>query len=782
LPDSLSGLVIDCLRLNPGERLDDVSRATAALESAAHALGTTRSDPPSIQRTDNLPAAISSFIGRKDVSARVDRLIGVNRLVTLTGPGGAGKTRLSIEVGGAARPRFDAGVWVVELAPLAQPDLVVQEVASVLRVREQPGVTLLEGVEAAISSKPMLLVLDNCEHVLPGCAALTRQLLAQCANLHILATSREKLGITGEIVFQVPTLELPPESASGPDELASIESVQLFIERANAESGGFELNEDTAAAVASICRRLDGIPLALELAAARVGTLSVGEISARLGDRFRLLTHGDKTAISQHQTLSSLIDWSYDLLTASEQELLCALSIFPGSWTLDAVEQICAKEDSDPGEILDLHSRLVDKSLVQVDTEAAQNTGSTRFRLLDTIHSYAVEHRAAGESWDRIRSRHGACYLSFAEDTLSNMRGSDRTTWFGLWKAESENFRQSLDTFAETGEDALGLRLAGALGEFWDMRGLYTHGREVLVELLSRPGNQAPDANRALALQWAGYLAYRQQSYAEAEERMTQCLAIREKLGDDQGLAWAHNSLAGLAKAMGDSKRARPHHKKSIEIWRRIGDEERLARALANYGNQAIHEKDFDLARALLTEGLALARKTRGTEVLICNLHHHGLLAIADERFEDARRFLDESFGIAASVGEPHELSLQLHDQGRLAERIGDFETAHSCQAQSLKYRWELRDRFCSARSILAFGVLAARTGKLERAARLFGASEAILEAINSRLSSYYQMERSSSLDRLRSELSPEVFDREWSSGVAMSVDEAVNYAIDAGA
>ena len=470
----------------------------AAARGGAPAAGVLAAVPGSLTiMAGNLPAQLSTFVGRDRELAAVRALVESSRLVTITGPGGIGKTRLALQVAAALLDGSGDGVWLVELAPVAGPELVARTVAAVLGVREEPGRPVLDTLADAVGDRSLLVVLDNAEHVLGAAAKLADAMVRSCPRASLLVTSREPLGISGEHVFRVPPLAVPPAGLAAPGPLAAFESVQLFAERAAMHRQGFVLDEANAAVVASVCVRLDGIPLALELAAARLGSLSVPEISSRLDHRFRLLTGGSRTALPRHQTLRALIDWSYDLLTPEEQILLDRLSVFAGGWTLEAAEAVTSQGDAGEWQVLDRLAALVDKSLVQAD----ETRGSTRYRLLETVRHYAAERlaRRPGAELDQSRAAHRDYYLSLVETADTHLRGPDEAAWLDRLEAEFDNIRAALAySLADPGSAEPGLRLATGLRWFCQMRG---HGGEILealTVLLERP--DAPLSTRARAL------------------------------------------------------------------------------------------------------------------------------------------------------------------------------------------------------------------------------------------------------------------------------------------
>ena len=475
-------------------RLPDLGRAERVFQvtgaGLAGGFGLLRSlDDPGLRH--NLPSQATSFVGRAAELAELGSLVsGGSRLVTVAGPGGIGKSRLALQVAAGALDGAGDGVWLVELAPVADPELVARTVAGVLGVREEPGRPVLDTLAEAVGDRSLLVVLDNAEHVLGAAAKLADALMRSCPRVCLLVTSREPLGIGGEHVFRVPPLPVPPAGLAAPGRLAGFESVQLFAERAVMYRHGFVLDEASAAAVAAVCVRLDGIPLALELAAARLGALSVPEISARLDQRFRLLTGGSRTALPRHQTLRALIDWSYDLLTPEEQVVLGRLSVFAGGWTLAAAEAVTAAGDSGQWQVLDHLAALVGKSLVL----AEEIHGSTRYRLLETVRHYAAERLAlrAGPELDETRAAHRDHYLALVETADTHLRGPDEAAWLDRLEADFDNIRAALAfSLADPDSAEPGLRLAAGLHRFCNMRG---HGGEVL-EALNAPARETRRSN-----------------------------------------------------------------------------------------------------------------------------------------------------------------------------------------------------------------------------------------------------------------------------------------------
>jgi predicted ATPase/class 3 adenylate cyclase len=682
-----------CGLLDLGEhRLRDLARPVRIFQLTGPGL---RSQFPPLRTLDalagNLPVQLSSFVGRAEELAELRSLIaGGSRLVTITGPGGIGKSRLAMQVATEAQDDTSDGVWLVELAPVAEPELVARTVAAVLRVREEPGQPVLDTLADAVGDRHLLVVLDNAEHVLGAVAKLADAVMRSCPQARLLVTSREPLGIGGEHVFRVRPLAVPPAGLAAPGRLAAFESVQLFTERALMHRQGFAVDEANAGAVAAVCVRLDGIPLALELAAARLGSLSVPEISSRLDQRFRLLTGGSRTALPRHQTLRALIDWSYDLLNPGEQLLLDRLSVFAGGWTLAAAEAVTSADDTGDWQVLDHLTALVDKSLVQAD----ESRGSTRYRLLESVRHYAAERLAQrpGSELDETQAEHRDYYLALAETADMHVRGPDETTWLDRVEAEFDNIRAALAySLTDPGSAEPGLRLAAGLHRFCTTRG---HGGEVLealTALLERPDARVPTRARAKALTVTSHLLDYFGNDPAPPAMVSEAFKIARGLADDAiaadalaQLCWLnfeHGDLpaaltqideaVGLARATGDPRMiayilgrravfeseaghlgaAFADNQEAITLSRAAGDSYRLAITLANLGFDEHAAGELGAARAHLQEANMLA-DNRGYQNLSTGLRQNlGLVDLRDANPGGARRHFLDSLDTARTTG-----------------------------------------------------------------------------------------------------------------------------------
>ena len=667
---------------------------------------------------NNLPRQLTTFIGREREIAEAKRLLAETHLLTITGPGGSGKTRLSLEIGARLLSEYPDGVWLVEFAHLADPARVPQVLATALSVREEADRPLLVTLVDHLRPKRVLLLLDNCEHLIDACAGLADTLLRGCPEVKILPSSREALGLTGEVVFRVPPLSLP-DSRLVPalERLAEYEAVRLFVDRAIAVKPDFTLTDDTAAAVVQICRRLDGIPLAIELAAARVRTLSVQQITAHLDERFRLLTGGSRTALPRHQTLRGLIDWSYGLLSEAEREVFRRVSVFVGGWTLEASVAVCAGVDVDRYDIVELLGRLVDKSLCLIDGEGSD----PRYRLLETIRQYGFEKLAETSEGQVVRARHRDFYLGFAEDAEPRLQGPEQVAWLQRLEADHDNLRAALRWSLDCDETEAALRLGSALSLFWDTHGYVREGREWLDELLAhareRPTSTVT-ARRALGkvLDAASRTRARWSEFPQATEFLTQGLAVWRELGDKRGIAEALNNLAVGATQSGDRVRARVLVAESLALFRELSDKRGTAHALNNLAEILRSDGDLPGARALFEESVPLFEAIEERRGLSHALDNLGGILTAQGDYGPAEALYSRSRRLAEELGDNHAVATALRSLGGVAHHRGDHERARSCYEDSVARFREMGDGFCLAKSLIGYALTSHEMGDHEQA------------------------------------------------------------------
>ena len=610
-----------------------------------------RQDFPALRSLEatpnNLPQQVTSFVGRERELGEVASSLGKTRLLTLLGPGGIGKTRLSLQAAADAMDAFPDGVWFVELAPLADAQRVPQTVARVLGVKEEAGRPVIEALLRHVSNRQLLLVLDNCEHVVRACAELARQLLQAGAKLKVLASSREPLRAPGEQTYPVPALSLPEANRTvTAKSLTEFGAVRLFVERAIAVQPAFQIAERNASAIADICRRLDGIPLAIELAAARVRALSVDAIAERLSDRFRLLSSGDRTALPRQQTLRALIDWSYDLLTDHEQSLFRRLAVFAGGWTLEAAEAVGAGGDINQTEILDLLTQLVEKSLVVLESE------SGRYRLLETVQEYARERLSDSGESEQTRARHLAFYLALAEQAMPELAGPRQGEWLARLDLELENLL-AVHAWCASVEDGAekGLRLANSVKLYWTNRGLLGLGYKVTVEALERAGAQERGVARCRGLFNAGQLACWMGRYADAKAYLEESLAIARELGDKARIAAALQPLGLASQGLGDPVAARRHLEEALALARELGSKRDIATAINALGQLYRVEAKLDAAEPLYADVVALARDLGDRTSVAIGLLNLAMVAIGRGARNQVPSMLLEVVAIADDIG-----------------------------------------------------------------------------------------------------------------------------------
>jgi predicted ATPase/class 3 adenylate cyclase/DNA-binding CsgD family transcriptional regulator len=636
-------------------RLPDLGRAERVFQvtgpGLAGGFGPLRSlDDPALRH--NLPSQATSFVGRAAELAELRSLVsGGSRLVTIAGPGGIGKSRLALQVAAEMLDGAGDGVWLAELAPVAEPELVARTVAAVLQVREEPGQPMLDTLVEAVGDRYLLVVLDNAEHVLGATAKLADALMRSCPRACLLVTSREPLGVSGEHVFRVQPLAVPPADLAAPGRLAAFESVQLFAERAVMSRRGFALDAANAAAVAAVCVRLDGIPLALELAAARLGSLSVSEISSRLDQRFRLLTGGSRTALPRHQTLRALIDWSYDLLNPAEQIVLGRLSVFAGGWTLEAAEAVTSADDSGQLQVLDHLAALVGKSLVL----AEEIQGSTRYRLLETVRHYAAERLAQrpGSELDETRTAHRDHYLALVETADRHLRGPDEAVWLDRLEAEFDNVRAALAfSLADPDSAEPGLRLAAGLRWFCYLRGHSVEVLEALNLLLDRP--DAGMRTRARALNASCHLLIRFGDYSAVPAMADEAIKIASDLADDAVAADALSQMCWFTFEHGDLPAALAQIDQAVALARTTGDRLLIAYVLGHRAVFKGEDGDLDAAFADHQEILTLSRAAGDNYRLAITLANVGIDELAAGELRAARAHLAEASMLAEDLGYQH--------------------------------------------------------------------------------------------------------------------------------
>jgi predicted ATPase/DNA-binding SARP family transcriptional activator/Tfp pilus assembly protein PilF len=705
----------------------------------------------------NLPIPLSSFVGRTSETAQIKRLLLPStkhpvRLLTLTGAGGSGKTRLAIQAATDLIDRYEHGVWWVELAALNDGMLVARAVAKSLGVNEVAGQPLSQSIASSIGDKAMLLVIDNCEHLLEACASLATELLAHCSRLQILATSREALNIAGEMLWQVPTFAVPDPAKTGMlDGLLAFESVRLFIERATAIQPSFALTYENAQAIAQICHQLDGIPLAIELAAARVKVLSVEQIATylarALGARFELLTQGSRVALPRHQTLRATIDWSYNLLDEAERTLFRRLSVFRGGFTLETIEQIVLPEMHEQGHegevgesssptLLELLTQLVDKSLVIAEPQGEEK----RYRLLETLREYAQERFSTPDELAALQQRHATFFLQMAEQAATELLGIRQHSWLIQLELEHPNLRVALDYLIakEDGENAL--RLASALYYFWDSRGYMSEGRQWLNKALALRA-LVQEETRAKALSAVGLLAYHQDDYPTAEQALHESLMLYEHVEDDAGIAEALRHLGSVESRQGRYEVAQRHLEQSLELFRQLKHSDGTAAALNNLGNLAWELGKNDAARAYFLESLEIRQRMGDQAGIATVLFNLGNTTRVQGDYAAAKTYYEECLRVGRNIGHAALIGIALKSLGVVAYHQQDYDKARRYGEESLQLLLEIGDKSNAGFALSNLGYVARKLGENNEALVYFQQSLQLMHELGHIRGIFFAME-----------------------------------------
>ena len=735
---------------------------------------------------NNLPLQPSSFIGREHELSQLKQLIWSTRLLTLTGPGGCGKTRLALKVAEQLLDAFSDGAWFVDFASLPDTGPVPQTVASVFAIRESIGRSFSTALIDYLCSRELLIILDNCEHVLPACAELATALLRACPNLYLVATSREKINIDGEIVLQTPPLStILPSAQVVTEAILTTEATSLFIERAKAVQPSFVATKQNAPLIAQICHQLDGLPLAIELAAAHISTLSVEQIAERLVDRFALLSLGRRTAPARHQTLRAMIDWSYGLLSAEEKKLFHRLAVFAGGWTIEAVESVC----SDDGKTIQVNdkpiatitalSRLVEKSLVIADASFSE----MRYGFLETIRQYAREKLMADETtqptdYERTRGQHLTYFEEWVEKTVLGLMSQDHHIWLDRYELEHENIRAALEWGLSNEQWAeQGLHLAVTSSRYFLLRGYISEGRTYLSAALKREQPGKKNELRALGLTRAADLAYYQSDFPSMRLMLDESLSIWRELGLERGAgnAEALQMLGEWLTEVGDYATAYRVYNESLTINRELNNELGICDLLMLIGWVAMRIGDYGEAQVRLGEFLALARKTGYAWHIAFALSGLGELAIRQGQYEYAGALLEEALALRRAHADQWGVATALGSLGWAALRQGDYGRMRAALKESATIHMEIGDKGGMAWCLekLAEGIyLEARTQSAtrrnesyQRAVCVYGAAAAIRAPIGSVIDQADQGEYVRKLAELRKQLGTAAFMKAWDTG-----------------
>jgi predicted ATPase/class 3 adenylate cyclase len=760
---------------------------------------------------NNLPPQLTSFIGRENEIAEVKQELESHRLVTLTGSGGTGKTRLSLQVAADLLEKFDHGVWFIELAPLTDPDLIPQTILSDIGISEQPNKTPLEILKEYLHEKKILIMLDNCEHLVTASAQVVNTLLNAAPNLKVLASSREALGVKGEASYPVPSLSLPDiKHLPAIEGLSQYEAVRLFIDRALLVAPHFVVDKDNAPFIAQICYRLDGIPLAIELAAARIKILSVEQISKRLDDRFRLLTGGARTALPRQQTLRALIDWSYDILSEDERLLLHRLSVFAGGWALEAVEEVCSGDGIETHDVLDLLTQLVNKSLVVV-MEHSQS-GETRYRMLETIRQYAREKLLEVGGGDSIRDKHLAYFVQLTEQAKPELHRTNQAFWLNKLDDELDNLRVSLQ-WASAGDGADGLRISTNTARFWFLRSISNELNNWLVQLLQR--YDKADRLRAKALTIRSNCVVNDGNLDEARLLAEQSLKLARTLNDKKAEASSLLNLGQVTKVQGntelanelvqesltlyqdlkdtigqantigwlinnnDMERSRTFARDALKLYRELGDLDRVAWCLTTLAGQTIWEGDFSsYVRDWLEEAQMIYDQLGSKSGKSTTLQLFGRLAFWRGDYEEARIFWEESIALSEQTGSSLNESWSRVNLAYVVLRQGDILQAKDIFSFSIQQFHKVNNMIGIVYTIEGLASLDVNRGQPERAMQLFTWADAMRDKIGEHRPPVEQNSVEKDLAVIRSKVSDEEFAKFSEEGRLLTTEQAIALAL----
>lgn len=787
VPDQLQQVVNAALAKNADERYQHVDELLADLKKLflVDDVSTAKSSSQksTVTASNNLPLQLTNFIGRKRELKEVKELFSTVRLLTLTGTAGTGKTRLGLEVAADLLDDFQDGIFFVPLAPVSDPELVVTTIAEIVGIKEGGEKAIIEKLNDSLQDKQVLLLLDNLEHLVAA-RNVVLEILSACPNVKILITSREPLNVQGESQFRLQPLELPDlEDEDSVEDLSENETVKLFIERACAVKPNFALAKDNAQIVAQICIQLDGLPLAIELAAVRIKLFPPQALLARLKNRLNLLTGGPHDLPDRQKTLRGAIEWSYDLLSEPEKILLRRLSVFLDGCTLDAAESVCnaeleqthGKESNSIIDVLEGLGSLVDKNLLR---QEEQQDGEPRFVMLETVREFGIECLTTSGEVEAFQTAHMEFFLKFSKDALPFLTGPQQAMWLERFQQEHNNLRAALDYSLSKTDTPTGLELASTLWRFWEIRGYLTEGRTYTEKLLALETTPKPTKTRLKVLYAAGVLADAQSDYKAARSYFEQHLAINRKLGDKWGIASSLNNLGIITLREEDLATSHSLYEEVIAIWRELDNKGPLALALNNLGNVASQQGDHAGACSLHEESTEIFKELGDKRGIACSLNHLANVACNQGNTANARTLFEESLAMFRELGIQGGIANLLIDLGNLNFDEQDYTNARSLFEESLQIFGELGDRRGIASLLQGFVGLADAQGKPEQALRLAGAAEKLREKIGLTLPKNEKEKLEHRIKHAQKGLPKKEFLAEWEQGRSMTLNKAIEYAL----
>ena len=724
--------------------------------------------------TNNLPSPRTSFVGREREVVEVKRELAMTRLLTLTGTGGAGKTRLALEVARDLAGTCPEGAWFVDLAPLSEPEVVPQAVAAALEVREEPGRPLTDTLADVLSGKNLLVLLDNCEHLIEAAADLVDVLLGRCPGLRVVATSREPLGVEGEVLWRVPPLSVPQASTPS-DDLHEYAAVRLFVDRACLKVPAFGITRENAGAVCEVCRRLEGVPLAVELAAARMGSAAVEQLARRLDDALAVLSSGPRTASPRQRTMRATLQWSFGLLSEKQRAAFRRLSGFAGGFTLEAAEAVLPEEGLEEAEVLDLVSALVDKSLLIVGIGSGH---TLRYRMLEPVWQFAREKLEESGEAESMKRSHAEYFLTLAEEAEPELKGPDQVEWLVRLEAEHDNMRAALSWALQQGEAELAIGLGDTLWSFWYRRGYHSEGRRWLEGALAIDGWRSPQS-RAMALGGLGMLAVQQGDVDRVQEAGEEGLELLAQAGSEASGAKIYLlSVSGyVALIREDYERATRLYEESLPLSREMRDDWALAFSLFGLALVSDRVGDPNRSAELYEESIDLFRQLGDKFSLAFGLNALGLAECSRGDLVRAEKLTEESVALLREQGAGGDAAAGLHDLGWMALLRDDLGRAADLYEEALTVAWDIERNPVVFSALEGFACLAGAHGEAKRAARLWGAAQALHEAKGIPRNADFLAEADDRISVVHSGMGEEAWEEAWREGRAMTTEEAVRYA-----